>query len=149
MRTHHPIVLGDARQMTEAPDESVHLIITSPPYWQLKDCGDERQIGFHDSYEDDINNLNLVWQECLRVLHKGCRMCVNIGDQFARCVYYGRYKVIPIRTEVIKFCETLVSDYMGAIIWQKVTTTNTTGVIAVVGSFPYSWYGILKSLCGR
>ncbi|MCR4438417.1 MAG: DNA methyltransferase [bacterium] len=144
MRTHHRIILGDARQMAEVPDESVHLIITSPPYWQLKDYGDERQIGFHDSYEDYINNLNLVWQECFRVLHKGCRMCVNIGDQFARSVYYGRYKVIPIRTEIIKFCETLGMDYMGAIIWQKVTTTNTTGGATVMGSFPYPRNGILK-----
>lgn len=69
-----------------------------------------------------INNLNLVWNECHRVLHYGCRLCINIGDQFARSVYYGRYKVIPIRTEIIKFCETVGFDYMGAIIWQKVTT---------------------------
>jgi len=144
MRTHHRIILGDARQMKELADESVHLIVTSPPYWQLKDYGDERQIGFHDSYEDYINNLNLVWQECFRVLHKGCRLCVNIGDQFARSVYYGRYKVIPIRTEIIKFCETIGMDYMGAIIWQKVTTTNTTGGASVMGSFPYPRNGILK-----
>jgi len=78
------------------------------------------------------------------VLHKGCRLCVNIGDQFARSVYYGRYKVIPIRTEVIKFCETIGFDYMGAIIWQKVTTCNTTGGATVMGSFPYPRNGILK-----
>jgi len=105
-------------------DKSVHLVVTSPPYWQLKDYGTEDQIGFHDSYESYINNLNLVWKECHRVLHPGCRMCVNIGDQFARAVYYGRYKVIPIRTEIIKFCETIGFDYMGAVIWQKVTTCN-------------------------
>lgn len=144
MATHHKIIIGDSRRMTELPDESVHLVITSPPYWQLKDYGEQNQLGFHDSYEDYINNLNLVWNECFRVLHKGCRLCINIGDQFARSVYYGRYKVIPIRTEITKFCEVLGMDYMGAIIWQKVTTTNTTGGATIMGSFPYPRNGILK-----
>jgi len=130
--------------MTEVPDESVHLVVTSPPYWQLKDYGNGQQIGFDDSYETYINNLNLVWSECHRALVKGCRLCVNIGDQFARSVYYGRYKVIPIRTEIIRFCETIGFDYMGAIIWQKVTTCNTTGGATIMGSFPFPRNGILK-----
>lgn len=142
--THHKIIIGDSRCMMEVHDESVHLIITSPPYWQLKDYGNGSQIGFDDSYEDYINNLNVVWKECHRVLNKGCRLCVNIGDQFARSVYYGRYKVIPIRTEIIKFCETIGFDYMGAIIWQKVTTCNTTGGATIMGSFPFPRNGILK-----
>lgn len=140
----HHIYIGDSRNMKEIPDESVQLIITSPPYWQLKDYGSQNQIGFNDSYEDYINNLNLVWQECDRVLSKGCKLCINIGDQFARAAYYGRYKVIPIRTEIIRFCETLGLDYMGAIIWQKTTTTHTSGGGAVMGSFPYPRNGILK-----
>ena len=142
--TTHRIFLGDARSMREIADGSVHLVVTSPPYWQLKDYGSEAQIGFHDSYEDYINHLNLVWSECHRVLHPGCRLCINIGDQFARSVYYGRYKVIPIRTEIIKFCETVGFDYMGAIIWQKVTTCNTTGGAVIMGSFPYPRNGIVK-----
>jgi DNA modification methylase len=144
MKTIHQIINGDSRQMNLLKDKSVHLVITSPPYWQLKDYGSDNQIGFNDSYESYINNLNLVWSECNRVLHDGCRLCINIGDQFARSVYYGRYKVIPIRTEIIKFCETLGMDYMGAIIWQKQTTMNTTGGGAVMGSFPYPRNGILK-----
>ncbi|MCF8267608.1 MAG: thermonuclease family protein [Ignavibacteriales bacterium] len=144
MKTHHKIINGDSRQMTELPDNSVHLAITSPPYWQLKDYGTHDQIGFHDSYENYINNLNLVWSECYRTLHHGCRLCVNIGDQFARAVYYGRYKVIPIREEIIKFCENIGFDYMGAIIWQKVTTSNTTGGGVQMGSYPYPRNGILK-----
>ncbi|MBI5409275.1 MAG: site-specific DNA-methyltransferase, partial [Nitrospirae bacterium] len=130
--------------MNELKDESVHLIVTSPPYWQLKDYGNGSQIGFNDTYEDYINNLNLVWNECYRVLHKGCRLCVYIGDQFARSVYYGRYKIIPIREEIIKFCETIGFDYMGAVIWQKVTTCNTTGGATIMGSFPYPRNGIIK-----
>lgn len=130
--------------MDELPDKSIHLIVTSPPYWQLKDYGSENQIGFNDSYEKYINNLNLVWKECYRVLHDGCRLCINIGDQFARSVYYGRYKVIPIHSEIIRFCETIGFDFMGQIIWQKTTTMNTTGGGAVMGSFPYPRNGIVK-----
>lgn len=144
MKSWHKIIIGDSRYMKEVVNESVHLIITSPPYWQLKDYGNGKQIGFNDTYEEYINNLNLVWKECHRVLHKGCRLCINIGDQFARSVYYGRYKVIPIRTEIIKFCESAGFDYMGAIIWQKVTTCHTTGGATVMGSFPYPRSGILK-----
>ena len=144
LKTHHTIINGDSRQMAELQNNAVDLVITSPPYWQLKDYGSASQIGFHDSYESYINNLNLVWQECNRVLQHGCRICVNIGDQFARAVYYGRYKVIPIREEIIRFLEHAGLDYMGAIIWQKVTTSNTTGGGVQMGSYPYPRNGILK-----
>ena len=144
MKTTHKIINGDSRQMSELKDRSIHLIITSPPYWQLKDYGTDNQIGFNDSYESYINHLNLVWSECFRVLHDGCRLCINIGDQFARSVYYGRYKVIPIHSEIIKFCEAIGFDFMGQIIWQKQTTMNTSGGGAVMGSFPYPRNGIVK-----
>jgi site-specific DNA-methyltransferase (adenine-specific) len=71
-------------------------------------------------------------------------LCINIGDQFARSVYYGRYKVIPIHSEIIKFCETTGFDFMGQIIWQKQTTMNTSGGGAVMGSFPHPRNGIVK-----
>ena len=144
IKTNHKIIRGDSRRMKELADNSTHLVITSPPYWQLKDYGTDNQIGYHDSYENYINNLNLVWQECYRVLENGCRLCINIGDQFARSGYYGRYKVIPIRTEIIKFCETIGFDYMGSVIWQKSTTMNTTGGATIMGSFPYPRNGIIK-----
>ena len=57
-KTKHILINGDSRNLSLIPDKSVHLIITSPPYWQLKDYGNENQIGFHDSYEEYINNLN-------------------------------------------------------------------------------------------
>lgn len=142
--TKHTIINGDSRQMSELKNESVHLIVTSPPYWQLKDYGTENQIGFHDDYETYINHLNLTWQECFRVLHKGCRLCINIGDQFARSTYYGRYKIIPIHSEIIKFCEQIGFDFMGQIIWQKTTTMNTSGGASIMGSYPHPRNGIVK-----
>ena len=144
MKTSHRVIVGDSRSMRELEDGSVHLVVTSPPYWQLKDYGAGGQIGFNDSYEEYINNLGLVWNGCRRVLHGGCRLCINVGDQFARAAYYGRYKVIPIRAEVIKFCESAGLDYMGSVVWRKVTTCNTTGGATVMGSFPYPRNGILK-----
>ncbi len=144
MASSHRIVFGDSRKMNEVGDRSVHLIVTSPPYWQLKDYGGEGQIGFDDTYEDYINHMNLVWKECGRVLENGCRLCINIGDQFARKACYGRYKVIPIRTEIIRFLETTGFDYMGAVIWQKVTTCNSSGGGSVMGSYPYPRNGIVK-----
>ena len=144
-KTTHIVVHGDCRDMSKLEDKSIDLIITSPPYWQLKDYGGgDNQIGFNDSYEAYINNLNLVWKECYRVLSEGCRLCVNIGDQFARSVYYGRYKVIPIHSEIIRFCETLGFDFMGQIIWQKTTTSNPTGGASIMGSFPYPRNGVVK-----
>ena len=143
-KTTHTIVNGDSRQMNELKDKSVHLIVTSPPYWQLKDYGTDNQIGFHDDYETYINHLNLTWKECFRVLHDGCRLCINIGDQFSRSIYYGRYKIIPIHTEIIKFCEIIGFDFMGSIIWQKATTMNTSGGASIMGSFPHPRNGIVK-----
>ena len=143
-RISHRVINGDCRDMSGVSDHSVELIITSPPYWQLKDYGASNQIGFDDDYETYINNLNIVWKECFRVLDNGCRLCINVGDQFARSVYYGRYKVIPIHSEIIRFCESVGFDFMGQIIWQKSTTMNTSGGGAVMGSFPYPRNGIVK-----
>ena len=143
-QTTHKVINGDCRNMSNVSDNSVELIITSPPYWQLKDYGVSNQIGFDDDYETYINNLNIVWKECFRVLDNGCRLCINVGDQFARSTYYGRYKVIPIHSEIIRFCESIGFDFMGQIIWQKSTTMNTSGGGAVMGSFPYPRNGIVK-----
>lgn len=144
MSTKHILINGDCRKMSQIQNESVHLIVTSPPYWQLKDYGTNNQIGFNDTYEAYINNLNLVWKECHRILMPGCRLCVNIGDQFARSVYYGRYKVVSIHSEIIRFCESIGFDYMGSIVWKKPTSMHTTGGEKVMGSYPYPRGGIVK-----
>ena len=144
MPTHHILINGDSRYMSQIQDESVGLVVTSPPYWQLKDYGAERQIGFNQSYEDYINHLNLVWAECYRILQPGRRLCINIGDQFARSAYYGRYKVVAIHSEIIQFCEAIGFDYLGSIIWQKETNMHTSGGAKVMGSYPYPVNGYIK-----
>ena len=138
------IILGDSRYMKELKDGEVDLIITSPPYWHIKDYGVFKQIGYGQTLHTYLQDLYLVWKECFRVLRNGGRMCINIGDQFARAIVYGRYKVIPIHAEIIAQCEDIGFDYMGAIIWQKKTTMNTTGGANVMGSYPYPPNGIVE-----
>ncbi len=135
---------ADSRSMQEVADESVALVVTSPPYWHLKDYGVAGQLGFGQTLHDYLRGLYQVWQEAYRVLQPGRRLCVNIGDQFARAVVYGRYKVIPLHAEVIAQAEQIGFDYMGAIIWQKKTTMNTTGGATVMGSYPFPPNGIVE-----
>ncbi len=138
------IFIADSRNMIELADESVDLVVTSPPYWHLKDYGVTGQIGYGQTLHEYLLDLSRVWRECFRVLKPGRRLCINIGDQFARGIVYGRYKVIPLHAEVIAQCEAIGFDYMGAIIWQKKTTMRPTGGAVVMGSFPYPPNGIVE-----
>ena len=138
------LYLADSRSMHELGDESIDLVVTSPPYWHIKDYGIENQIGYGQSLHDYLRDLYRVFRECFRVLKGGSRLCINIGDQFARSVVYGKYKVIPLHAEIISICEDIGFDYMGAIIWQKKTTMNTTGGAVIMGSFPYPPNGIVE-----
>jgi DNA modification methylase/endonuclease YncB( thermonuclease family) len=138
------VYIADSRNMAEVADESIDLIVTSPPYWHIKDYGVEGQIGYGQSLHEYLLDLSRVWNECWRVLKPGRRLCINIGDQFARAIVYGRYKVIPLHAEIIAQCETIGFDYMGAIIWRKKTTMRTTGGAVVMGSFPYPPNGIVE-----
>jgi len=101
------IIIGDSRNMAEVADGSIGLVVTSPPYWHLKDYGVPGQIGYGQTLHEYLLDLSRVWRECWRVLMPGRRLCINIGDQFARAVIYGRYKVIPLHAEIIAQCETI------------------------------------------
>lgn len=138
------IVQADSRVMPELADGSIDLVVTSPPYWHLKDYGVPGQLGYGQSLHEYLRDLYRVWAETFRVLRPGRRLCINIGDQFARSVVYGRYKVIPLHAEVIAQCEQIGFDYLGAIIWQKRTTMNTTGGATVMGSYPFPPNGIVE-----
>jgi len=138
------IIIGDSRKMIEVSDESIGLVVTSPPYWNIKDYGIKGQIGYGQTLHEYLKDLYSVWKECFRILLPGRRLCVNIGDQFARSIIYGRYKVIPLHAEIISQCEDIGFDYMGSIIWQKKTTMNTTGGATIMGSYPYPPNGIIE-----
>ncbi|WP_448375894.1 DNA methyltransferase [Fervidobacterium sp.] len=138
------VIIGDSRNMSELENESIDLVVTSPPYWHLKDYGVKNQIGYGQTLHEYLKDLYRVWKESFRVLKEGRRLCINIGDQFARSIIYGRYKIIPLHSEVIAQCEDIGFDYMGAIIWQKKTTMNTSGGANVMGSYPYPPNGMIE-----
>ncbi len=138
------IYQADSRRMPEVADGSVDLVVTSPPYWHIKDYAVPGQIGYGQRLHDYLRDLYRVWEECHRLLRPGRRLCVNIGDQFARAAIYGRYKVIPLHAEVIAQAEQIGFDYLGAIIWQKRTTMETSGGATVMGSYPYPPNGIVE-----
>ncbi|MCX8179363.1 MAG: DNA methyltransferase [Candidatus Aenigmarchaeota archaeon] len=138
------IIIGDSRKMIELQDNSIDLVVTSPPYWYIKDYGVEGQIGYGQSLHEYLKSLYVVWKECFRVLKPGTRLCINIGDQFLRSIVYGRYKIAPLHSEFIVQCEKIGFDYMGSIIWQKKTTMNTTGGANVMGSYPYPPSGLVE-----
>ena len=138
------IIISDSRKMEEVKNDTIDLVVTSPPYWQIKDYDVEGQIGYRQSLHEYLKNLYIVWKECFRILKPGTRLCINIGDQFLRSIIYGRYKIAPLHSEFITQCEKIGFDYMGSIIWQKKTTMNTTGGASVMGSYPYPPNGIIE-----
>ncbi|MDI6852525.1 MAG: site-specific DNA-methyltransferase [Deltaproteobacteria bacterium] len=142
--TNAKIIIGDSRVMPEVEAESVHLVVTSPPYWHIKDYGQPGQIGYGQTLHEYLKDLYCVWRECRRVLKPGRRLCINIGDQFARAAVYGRYKIIPLHAEIIGQCEELGFDFLGSVIWQKKTTMNTSGGANVMGSYPYPPNGLVE-----
>jgi len=144
MENKNRIIIGDSRKMIEVDSETIDLIVTSPPYWHIKDYGNKNQLGYGQSLHQYLKDLYRVCNECHRVLKPGRRFCLNIGDQFARSIIYGRYKIIPLHAEFISQCEDIGFDYMGSIIWQKKTTMNTTGGASVMGSYPYPPNGIVE-----
>jgi modification methylase len=132
--TRHRIIIGDSRYMPEIADESIHLMITSPPYWCIKDYSHPGQIGYFQEYGEYIEDLSMVLRETYRVLHPGCRAVVNIGDQYLRASEHGRYRVMPIPSDIISVSQKTGFDFMGNIIWKKMSTTKTTGGGVWMGS---------------
>jgi len=130
---------GDARdRMKELPANSVDLIVTSPPYGSIKQyTDDEREIGFNQKYDEYHESLMEVFRECVRVLHSGCRMVINIGDEFVSTTKKRPYHIRPNAAQLIsniinEFPDTMI--YTGTIHWQKVSTSNTSGGGKIMGS---------------
>ncbi len=128
--------------MTEVGEETVDLVVTSPPYGSIKDYGIDGQIGFTDSFEDYFARLKQVWSECWRVLKPGSRLVVNVGDQYLRKTEHERYRIVPIGAQITIDCMGLGFDFLGDVIWQKVSTTNTTGGCSLMGSLFYPNNGL-------
>jgi site-specific DNA-methyltransferase (adenine-specific) len=135
--TEHKVHISDSRHMSEVGDESVDLAITSPPYWCIKDYDHPGQIGYQQSYEEYLGSLRQVMAEVLRALRPGCRFALNIGDQYLRAAEHGRYRIQPIPADLTVMAREIGFDFMGSIIWRKISTTRTSGGGQLMGSIYY------------
>lgn len=119
----HALHQGDARNiLTQLADESVDLVVTSPPYFNIKDyeTPEEGQLGEIDDYEMFIETLDTVWTECHRVLRPGGRMCIVVGDILQSRSEHGRHRVIPLHATIQEHATDIGFDNLAPIIWYKI-----------------------------
>jgi site-specific DNA-methyltransferase (adenine-specific) len=135
----HKLHVGDsASVLRQLPQHSAQLVVTSPPYWSIKDYNHAEQIGLNDTYGEYLDRLNGVWQGVDHVLEPGCKAVINIGDQFLSAKEYGVYSIAPIHADIIKQFDALGGYiYLGAILWMKITNTKTSGGGTWMGSIYY------------
>jgi len=123
--TQHRLILGDSRHMDDIEDESVHLVVTSPPYWTLKEYPiQEGQLGRIGDYEQFLENLDHVWKNAFRVLVKGGRLIVVVGDVCLPRRNFGRHVVFPLHAGIQEHCRKIGFDNLAPIIWHKISNAN-------------------------
>jgi len=123
--TRHQLFLGDSRFMNAIPDESVHLAVTSPPYWTLKEYpANEGQLGHVEDYEGFLNELDKVWQNVFRVLVPGGRLVVVVGDVCLPRRCFGRHVVYPLHASIQERCRKIGFDNLAPIIWYKIANAR-------------------------
>jgi len=123
--TVHRLVMGDARDLSFIPNESVHLVITSPPYWTLKRYNENpSQLGHVSDYDQFLAALTTVWSEVLRVLVPGGRLVCVVGDVCLSRRAYGRHVVVPLHADICVACRKLGFDNLNPIIWHKIANAN-------------------------
>jgi site-specific DNA-methyltransferase (adenine-specific) len=117
--------MGDARDLSFIPNESVHLVITSPPYWTLKRYNENpSQLGHVSDYEQFLAELNKVWSEVLRVLVPGGRLVCVVGDVCLSRRAYGRHVVVPLHADICVACRKLGFDNLNPVIWHKIANAS-------------------------
>jgi len=119
--TMHRLVNGDARDLSFLDDASVHLAVTSPPYWNLKRYNEHPdQLGHIDDYEAFLAELEKVWSHVYRVLVPGGRLVCVVGDVCVARRDYGRHLVFPLHSDISVICRHLGFDNLNPIIWHKI-----------------------------
>lgn len=145
-QTQQTIYIGDSRNLSMIPDESVHLVLTSPPYWNLKKYNDhESQLGHIDDYQNFLDQLDKVWKECYKKLVIGGRMVVVVGDVLLSRREHGRHKVVPLHADIQVRCEKIGFDNLAPIFWHKISNASfeVSGNTKFLGK-PYEPNGIIK-----
>lgn len=124
--TTHKITLGDSREVVaELPRESVHLAITSPPYWTLKEYADHpEQLGHVNDYEEFLDAIDIVWEGVWRALVPGGRLIIVVGDVCLSRRKFGRHVVVPLHASIQERCRIMGFDNLSPIIWHKIANAN-------------------------
>ena len=146
--TRHRVCEGDARDLSFLPTASVHLVVTSPPYWTLKQYEPHRdQLGAISDYERFLSELDKVWRECARVLAPGGRICCVVGDICVPRKRNGRHYVMPLHADIQVRSRHLGLDCLTPILWQKIANgvTEAEGNGAGFYGKPYQPGAIVKN----
>ena len=145
--TMHRLLLGDSRDLSELESGSVHLVLTSPPYWTLKEYQEASgQLGSVADYERFVSELDRVWRECFRLLAPGGRLVCVVGDVLlSRRRNNGRHVVVPLHASIQTHCQTLGFDNLAPIIWHKIGNADyEAGGGGFLGK-PYEPNAIIKN----
>jgi DNA modification methylase len=120
--TRHDMWCADARVMSRIPNESIHLIVTSPPYFDLKKYPErDGQLGLLHNYEFFLKELDQVWNQCFRVLVKGGRLIVVVGDVCRSRRAFGAHMVVPLHASIMEHCREIGFHNLATIIWHKIS----------------------------
>jgi DNA modification methylase len=124
--TTHSLYLHDSRAMDFLKPESIHLVVTSPPYWTLKEYRrSDGQMGYIADYEDFLGELDKVWRHCHRALVPGGRLIVVVGDVcLSRRKNNGRHTVVPLHASIQEHCRKIGFDNVQGIIWHKIANAS-------------------------
>lgn len=147
-KTNHQLWLGDARDLSRIGDNSVHLVVTSPPYWTLKEyAGAAGQLGAIDDYTLFLSELDRVWAECARVLVPGGRICCVVGDVCIPRKKTGRHYVMPLHADIQVRARSVKLDVLTPILWHKIANgvTEAEGNGAGFYGKPYQPNAIVKN----
>ena len=147
-KTTHRLHLGDARDLRWIKDESVHLVVTSPPYWTLKEYEPSKaQMGAIQDYEDFLDELDKVWRECERVLVPGGRICCVVGDVCLPRKKTGRHYIVPLHADIQVRSRRLGLDCLTPILWHKIANgvTESEGNGAGFYGKPYQPGAVVKN----
>jgi site-specific DNA-methyltransferase (adenine-specific) len=145
--TIHRLINGDARDLTFIDDESVHLVVTSPPYWNLKRYNEHPdQLGHVQDYEAFLNELEKVWRHVFRILVLGGRLVCVVGDVCVARRDFGRHLVFPLHADICVICRRLGFDNLNPIIWHKISNASyeVTNGSKFLGK-PYEPNAIIKN----
>ena len=145
--SYHRVVQGDARNLSFLKDESLHLVVTSPPYWKLKRYRESPgQLGNLADYNVFIEKLSDVWKECYRTLVPGGRLVCVVGDVCLSRREHGRHLVVPLHADIVVSCRQIGFDNLNPIIWHKIS--NATYEVENGSRFlgkPYEPNAIIKN----